>query len=120
MIIISTNKTTSKISRLESKFKSDDKSYSFKSIRLTRTTTSKTLIELSLFRNDIYSYRPNARINFFGNRIGSTKKIENLNSLKEIFIKYKIKNNNKNFKKKFTGSKKKICTFISKIKENYC
>ena len=72
---------------------------------------SNLILELSLFRNDIISYRPSKDKTFVGERLKVTKLVRNkLN----YFINLKNINNRNTFKKYFIGSSKKIENFIKK------
>lgn len=53
------------------------------------------LIEASMFRKDIISFRPNEKTEFIGNKLGLTNKVTNNLQLK-MFISGNNKNNNKN------------------------
>ena len=72
------------------------------------------LLELSLFRNDIISFRPKKDLSFIGEKLKVVKLIRNV---KKLFYPL-IKNDNRFFKTYFDGSSKKINLFLkNKINE---
>ncbi len=75
---------------------------------------SMLLIEASIIKNTVYSYRPNEKIEFIGNRNGMVKKIHNKMELKKKLSNYETKNfsvaNNV-----FSGSTRNIVNLIQKI-----
>jgi CDP-glycerol glycerophosphotransferase (TagB/SpsB family) len=74
---------------------------------------SMLLMEASMIRNTVYSYRPNEKIEFIGNKNGMVKKIHNKMELKEKLSNYEIENfsvtNNI-----FNGSTRNIVNLIQK------
>jgi len=74
---------------------------------------SMLLIEASIVKNTVYSYRPNEKIEFIGNKNGMVKKIHNKVELKERLSNYEIENfsvtNNI-----FSGSTRNIINLIYK------
>jgi hypothetical protein len=72
---------------------------------------SMLLMEASIIKNTVYSYRPNERIEFIGNKNGMVKKIHNKMELKERLSNDEIENfsvtNNM-----FSGSTKHIVNLI--------
>ena len=72
---------------------------------------SALLLKLSIFRNDIISFRPKKDRPFIGDKLGTTKLVRK--NLREN-IEKKI-NNVHRFDKKFKGSSKKIKLYIQKI-----
>ena len=72
------------------------------------------LLELSLFRNDIISFRPKKDLSFIGEKLKVVKLIRNV---KKLFYPL-IENNNSFFKIYFDGSSKRINLFLkNKINE---
>jgi len=71
------------------------------------------LLEASLIRGDVYSYRPNERIKFIGNRNGMTIPIKNRAMLKRV-LNGKIKRG-KNFKNPFFKTTDKILDILEEI-----
>ncbi len=74
---------------------------------------SMLLIELAVFRQDIISYRPNAKTNFIGPIIGATIQAETIYELRSIID--KSKKINTNFFKNYIGSSKRIENFLNKL-----
>lgn len=76
---------------------------------------SMLLLELSVFRKDIISYRPNATKNFIGERLGLTI------PAKDTFeLRYLLDSNiyaKQNFSEYFQGSKDRIINFILSIQK---
>lgn len=74
---------------------------------------SMLLMEASIIKNTVYSYRPNEKIEFIGNKNGMVKKIHNKMELKERLSNYEIENfsvtNNI-----FSGSTRNIVNLIQK------
>ena len=67
------------------------------------------LLEASLHRNDVISFRPNASKKFIGNTLGVLTEI---NREKELFpLRFGVKANN-NSAMNFKGSKKRITNFL--------
>ena len=75
---------------------------------------SMLLLELSMHKNNVISYRPNAKKKFIGDELGVTFNINDLKILKK-FLKNNFKINNKKFNKYFDCSKEKIIKFIKKV-----
>lgn len=72
---------------------------------------SMFLIESSLHRHDIISYRPDEKIVFAGNKIGASYLITDKNELREVLSgKKKIKN--RGLKQRFSGSTNRIAEFV--------
>lgn len=72
------------------------------------------LIEASLVRSDIISFRPNQKIEFVGNKMGITKLIESEDLLKKVFLhQVNIKNDLNYFD--FKGSTERITKFLAGI-----
>lgn len=68
---------------------------------------SMLLLEASLFRNSVYSYRPNETVKFIGNKNNMTIHIKNKEILKSL-LQGKHKGKNKITKNNFIGSTKNI------------
>ena len=75
---------------------------------------SMLLLEASLIRSDIVSYRPNEQTSFFGNEIGVTHKVTSKNMLSSI-LSGRTKVNNKEFGKVFLGSRERVLQFIRSV-----
>lgn len=77
---------------------------------------SMFLIEASLFREDILSYRPNQQKDFIGNQMGLTCLIQDKNELRKVFSgERRIKN--QTAVKKFDGSLQRIQNIILDIQK---
>ena len=72
---------------------------------------SMLLIEASLIKNNVYSYRPNEKNTFIGNRNGTIKKINDIEELREKLV-YLARENVTSVSKMFDGSTKKIVTLL--------
>lgn len=70
---------------------------------------SMLLIEASLVKNLVYSYRPNEKIEFIGNKNNMTIKLNNKENLKKIF---NIKNRVRTLNNMFKGSTQRIQKLI--------
>lgn len=75
---------------------------------------SMLLIEASLIRSDVMSFRPHQKIEFVGNKMGLTQLIEKEELLTKIFShEIEVKNELKHFN--FEGSTERIATFLTRI-----
>ncbi len=72
---------------------------------------SMLLIEASIIKNTVYSYRPNERIEFIGNKNGMVKRINNKTELKEKLSNDEIENFSVT-NSMFSGSTKHIINLI--------
>ncbi len=74
---------------------------------------SMLLLEISIFRGDVISYRPNATKEFIGNELGITIPVHNSDQLHHAI------NSKANFKSKFgnrfEGSLSRITSFLSRV-----
>ena len=75
---------------------------------------SMLLIELAMFRDDIISYRPNARKSFIGEKIGATHHADSKDKLKKYIIDNPIAASI-SFRQKFVGSGKRILKFLDNL-----
>jgi len=75
---------------------------------------SMLLIELAMFRDDIISYRPNARKGFVGVKIGATHYAETKSQLKNYLLDLPS-SSSMLFRKKFDGSGKRISKFLENL-----
>ena len=74
---------------------------------------SMLLIELAVLRGGVISYRPNAKTNFFGERIGATIAAESKDDLRQkMNDPYK---NISNFAEAYLGSSERIENFIGQF-----
>ena len=73
---------------------------------------SMLLIEFAMFRNDIISYRPNARKAFIGEEIGATHNAGTKTQLKKYLQKQPI-SSAMQFRNKFEGSGLRISKFLN-------
>ena len=75
---------------------------------------SMLLIELAMFRDDIISYRPNARKAFIGEKIGATHYVKSKSQLKNYIFDPPILSSMP-FRKKYEGSGKRISKFLHSL-----
>jgi len=75
---------------------------------------SMLLIELGMFRDDIISYRPNARKGFVGEKIGATHYAETKSQLKNYLLD-PPSFSAMPFREKFDGSGKRISKFLESL-----
>ena len=75
---------------------------------------SMLLIELAMFRDDIISYRPNARKGFVGEKIGATHYAETNTQLKNYLLD-PPSSSSMPFRKKYKGSGKRISKFLHSL-----
>jgi len=75
---------------------------------------SMLLIELAMFRDDIISYRPNARKGFVGEKIGATHYAETKSQLKNYLLD-PPSSSSMPFRKKFDGSGKRVSKFLESL-----
>ena len=73
---------------------------------------SMLLIELSMYRNDIISYRPKAKDSFIGDEIGVIIKATDIDSIKQALHKKSI--TSVKFKNSFIGSRERILNYLNK------
>jgi hypothetical protein len=71
---------------------------------------SMMLLELSLFRDDIISFRPNAKIDFIGNTLEVVVKVLKKEDL--ISAVYKTATNSSAFRESFIGSRARIIEYL--------
>ena len=74
---------------------------------------SMLLLELSIFRNDVISFRPNALKSFIGERLGVTVAAKNTLELTQV-MKNKMRSQ-KTLRSIFDGSKERIIKFLSEV-----
>ena len=75
---------------------------------------SMLLIELAMFRDDIISYRPNARKSFVGEKIGATHYAKTKSQLKK-YLADPPSSSSMPFRNKFEGSGKRISKFLNSL-----
>jgi len=75
---------------------------------------SMLLLELAVYRNDIISFRPNARKSFIGERLGVTANVDSVKDLAEVMMNgCEAKSS---FADRFSGSRDRIVKFLGDIK----
>ena len=74
---------------------------------------SMLLIELAVFRNNIISFRPNAKTEFIGKRLGATISVKNKLEFRNAIT--KNKKTSTEFYRDYCGSSKAIETFLKGI-----
>ena len=74
---------------------------------------SMLLLELSIFSEEVISYRPNAKKEFIGDRLGITVPVTNADEFYKA-VRYRRKCHN-NFGDRFDGSRDKIIEFLIKV-----
>jgi len=72
---------------------------------------SMLLIEASLVRRDVISYRPGGKTGFIGNDLGITRLVTDKAGLRDIFD-GKVKLHNSDFRHEFNGSTRRVAQFI--------
>jgi hypothetical protein len=77
---------------------------------------SMLLIELAMLRDDVISYRPNARLPFIGNTLGATIQVNDRESLSKLFL---LRNTSQikdtSFRNRFQGSGDRIGKFLGDL-----
>jgi hypothetical protein len=74
---------------------------------------SMLLLELAVFRNDVISFRPNARKVFIGELLKATCPVKNADQLSQA-MRDGVKSESR-FSKRFSGSKNRITDFLTEI-----